>query len=221
MRARHGEASVPLILNGACGNINPWSPYDPDYVEDYRYMGRTLAETTDKVVEQMLFKEIDTLNWGVNHLQIPLKEVQPQALEAAQQLINDHPHGLWIEGRNDKHVDQRWMQAAGVVSVHLARLREPKLDYEIQVLRIGDVAIVGLPGEPFVEGQLRIKLASPTYPTYVAHATSHIAGYIPTAEAFPRGGHEIAVASWARLVPEALDMIVDGSTVLLNELFKA
>lgn len=62
------------------------------------------------------------------------------------------------------------------------------LEYEIQVFRIGDTAFVSLPGEPFVEGQTRIKLASPARSTYVVHCTTQYVAYIPTAEAYPRGG---------------------------------
>ena len=218
LQGTHGEGCVPLVLNGACGNINPWSPYDPDYVEDHRRMGTVLAATTEKVIETLQFREETVLDWGVTHLAIPIKEVAFQELEEAQQFLAEHPDPLWIE-EGGRRVDPRWMRAAGVVSVHGAWERDKVLDYEIQVLRVGQTAFVGLPGEPFVEGQLQIKLASPAYPTYVAHATTHTAGYIPTREAFPRGGHEITTANWARLAPEALELIVAGAVSLLNELF--
>ena len=63
-------------------------------------------------------------------------------------------------------------------------------------------------------------MASPTYPTYIVHATNHYAGYIPTREAFKRGGHEVKTTTWAKLVPEALDMIVEGAVDLLKEVFQ-
>jgi len=44
-RAFYGQGCVPLILNGACGNINPWDPFNPDYKEDHYRMGCILAET--------------------------------------------------------------------------------------------------------------------------------------------------------------------------------
>jgi hypothetical protein len=97
--------------------------------------------------------------------------------------------------------------------------QDPELDYEIQVFRIADAAFLALPGEPFVEGGLRIKIASPTYPTCVVHCTNQYVGYIPTKDAFDRGGHEVNTTTWSKLVPEALDMIVDASTVLLRGLF--
>lgn len=37
----------PLVLNGCCGNINPWDPFDPAYQADHRRMGKMLAETVN------------------------------------------------------------------------------------------------------------------------------------------------------------------------------
>ena len=111
------------------------------------------------------------------------------------------------------------MRAASILSVHLLKQRSPELDYEIQVFRVGKTAFVGLPGEPFVEGQLQIKMASPTYPTYVAHCVSHYVGYLPTRDASQRGGHEVETRFWAKLEPDALETVVDNAVELLHEVF--
>jgi len=107
------------------------------------------------------------------------------------------------------------------MSVEIQRKRSPELLYEIQTFRIGNVALVGWPGESFVEGQLALKIASPAKETFVAHATTQYVGYIPVAHAFPHGGHEVDFSYWAKLVPEALDMIVETTTGMLNDLWSA
>ena len=218
LRDIHGDGCVPLVLNGACGNINPWPPFDPDYVEDHGRMGRVLAETAQKVVETLDFTDEAALDWRVRHLKIPLRELTPDELKHARGILEKQPQPAWADEAKTR-VDPEWMAAASVYSVQLARERDPDLDYEIQVLRIGDIAIVGLPGEPFVEGQLQIKLNSPTYPTYIAHCTSHYVGYIPTRDALQRGGHEVNTRYWAKLIPEALDMVVEAAGEELRELF--
>src|SRR5262249_1664890 len=92
--------------------------------------------------------------------------------------------------------------------------REETWDYEIQVLRIDRAALVGLPGEPFVEAELQIKLASPTFPTYVVHNTSY-AAYIPTPQAFQHGGYETKAGLISKFAPEAFDLIVTAAGRLL------
>ena len=218
--ATFGESCVPVVTNGACGNINPWPPFDPDYVEDHRRMGRVLAGVVARVTEGLVFTDRATLDWRVRRVELPLRELSPEELSWAESVLGSNPHPNWTD---DSHsgVDYDWTVAASMYSVELARRRKPTLDYEIQVLRIGDAAIVGLPGEPFVEGQLAIKLASPAYPTYIAHCTSHYVGYIPTRAALTRGGHEVNTRYWAKLMPDALDMIVAAAGETLREVFPA
>ena len=112
------------------------------------------------------------------------------------------------------------MDAAMLVSVELERRRNPHYDCEIQALRIGNTAFVGLPGEPFVEGQLEIKIGSPLYPTYVAHNCTDFAGYIAPRASYARGGHEIrqTPAKWAKLEPGALETMTDEAIGMLKEM---
>ncbi len=219
LRHAHGSDCVALVLNGACGNINPWPPFDPDYVGDHRHMGRVLAATAGRVLETLTFTDRAALDWRVRHVSIPIREVAPDELEWAREILVRNPQPAWADEQRTG-VDREWMAAASVYSVYLMRQRNPNLDYEIQALRIGDTAIVGLPGEPFVEGGLRIKLGSPSYPTFIAHCTTHYVGYVPTKEALERGGHEVNTRYWAKLVPEALDLVVEGAVELLNEIFQ-
>ncbi|MBO3841449.1 MAG: hypothetical protein FGF48_03415 [Candidatus Brockarchaeota archaeon] len=214
LRKTYGADCV-LVFNGACGNINPWNPFDPDYRSDHLLMGRTLAETAKRVVEKMVFREEAVLDWKSKVLKIPVRKVDDRALEEARRILENHPEPVWIDAEHTR-VDGKWYDAALLWSMHLIRQREPELGYEVQVFRIGDAAFVSLPGEPFVEGGLRIKMASPAGSTYIVHCTNQYVGYIPTMEAFKRGGHEV---KWSRLVPEALDLIVEAAINLLNEVF--
>jgi hypothetical protein len=218
-REKFGDHCVPLVLNGCCGNINPWNPFDPNYVPDHRRMGSVLAETTYKVIETLSFEENVTLDWKTRRLKLPIRDVEPELLTQSMKILEEQKEPEWSE-QNPTRVNWEWMKAASILSVHMRKQRESELDYEIQVFRVGKTAFVGLPGEPFVEGQLQIKMASPTYPTYIAHCTSHYVGYIPTRDAFPRGGHEVETRFWAKLKPEALSMVVNEAIKLLHEVFK-
>ena len=220
MQAHYGAAFVPLVLNGCCGDINPWHPYDPDAIPDHEPMGRTLTEMGRRIVHSLTFSDCPVLDWRVEHVGLPYRDIPPGRLAEAEQLLAGHtepPRGADRGG----DVDPDWFRAASTKSVDYCRKREPEFMYEIQAFRIGDTVILGLPGEPFVEGQLEIKTASPAPFVFVAHMTSHYVGYLPTRDAFRRGGHEANedCTYWAKLAPEALDIVVERTRRLVAGLF--
>lgn len=219
MQAACGPGSIALVLNGCCGNINPWPAFEPDFVPDHRRMGRALAETTGRILRTLRFSECPVLDWRVRHLALPLKEAAAEAVATAAKKLAEHPAPVWQKD-NPKQVTWEWMDAAMLMSVELERRRNPCYDCEIQALRIGDTALVGLPGEPFVEGQLEIKIKSPFYPTYVAHNCADFAGYIAPRASYARGGHEIrdTPAKWAKLEPGALETMTEAVGVMLRDL---
>ena len=118
-------------------------------------------------------------------------------------------------------MDPRWFRAASTRSVELCRQRDGAFSYEIQAFRVGDLCIVGLPGEPFVEGQLALKVNSAAPFLFPAHLTSHYVGYLPTREAYPRGGHEANedVTYWAKLAPGCLETVIERARDMVQELF--
>lgn len=80
---------------------------------------------------------------------------------------------------------------------------------EIQVFWLGDVPLIGLPGEVFVELGLRIKKALDADPVLVVSLSNDSAGYIPVRRAYREGGYESRVSPYApgcgeHLVKEAL-----------------
>ena len=82
---------------------------------------------------------------------------------------------------------------------------------EIQVFWLGDIPVIGLPGEVFVELGLRIKKALDASPALVVSLSNDSAGYIPVRRAYREGGYESRVSPYAPgcgelLVKEALDL---------------
>ena len=203
-------AAVP-VLRGAGGKrmlwqYQSWNPFDPDYQPDHRRMGRMLAEVTRRVLEYSDLDESNELDVVGTRLPIPIRAVESEALRKAQQVLAENPQPVWNESRayrgyeggspvspGTKVVDSEWIQSASIVSVDL--------------------------GEPFVEGQLQIKMASPAATTLVAHCCNMYCGYLPIPDAFQRGGHEVETRYWTKLVPEALGMVVEETDRLLDRAF--
>jgi hypothetical protein len=98
------------------------------------------------------------------------------------------------------------------------------IELDITAVRIGGLAICGHGSEPFVETGLAVKSASPAPFTLFAGYTNGMIGYVPTAEAVPRGGYEVELAPClyrlpGRFAADSSQRAVDGSIELLAALW--
>ncbi len=213
-----GSGCVPLVLNGCCGNTisNNW--VNPYHVEDQQRMGEMLAETAGQALQNVQYQDNVELDYLTTKLRIPLRPLVPEEMEKARQLLREHPQPMWRKDEPDC-CEWDWIYAVGRVDLADRAAKQPYYDYEIQAFKLGQTAIVAMPGEPFVEAQLKMKLNSPVRHTYIAHMSNGYVGYIPTKNAFNGGGYETWNAGWSQLVHEALDMIADRTVQLLNELY--
>ncbi len=93
-------------------------------------------------------------------------------------------------------------------------------EVEVMVLRIGDVALVGLPGENFCETGMEIKRRSPARHTLVAGLCNDAIGYLPTRESFRQGGYETTIGS-AFYQADAAERLAASAVRQLEALFPA
>jgi hypothetical protein len=89
-------------------------------------------------------------------------------------------------------------------------------EVEVQAMTIGDVALVAFPAEMFTALGERVKAESPFPDTLIATLANGWHGYVPTLEAFSRGGYEPRFAYPSRLVPEAGEMMTGAALGLLR-----
>ncbi len=105
-----------------------------------------------------------------------------------------------------------------VMEFRAAELKErATFQFVVTALRLGEVALVGLPGEIFVEFGLEIKRRSPFKHTCIASYSNGHAGYIATRRAFIGGSYEAWHGS-ARVGREGGYLMVDKAVELLEEL---
>lgn len=102
---------------------------------------------------------------------------------------------------------------------------KPEVEMELQAIRLNDVGLVAIPGEPFVKIGLNIKRRSPLPHTFVLGYSNGCLVYIPTAEAFDEGGYEVnshknymlpsgVTPEWAGAIEAAaLDMLTELAEV--------
>lgn len=88
----------------------------------------------------------------------------------------------------------------------------------IQVLRIGDVAIVGVPAELFTQLGLDIKRRSPLRHTIVAELANDWIGYLPDREAHRLGGYQTWTGLHSYAEVGTGERMVDATVELLGDI---
>jgi len=101
---------------------------------------------------------------------------------------------------------------------HLAPVRGEERETWLQVMRIGDVAIVGVPAELFTQLGLDIKNRSPFRYTYVAELANDWIGYLPNREGHKLGGYQVWTGYHSYAEPGTGERIVDEAVKMLKDL---
>ena len=102
---------------------------------------------------------------------------------------------------------------------------ETSVSAYVQALRIGDVAIVSLPGEPFNEIGRAVKDRSPVPATLFAGYSNGYIGYFPTAVEFPFGGYEPSYSHHnthllEQVTPESEGILVEACLSAIAQAFR-
>lgn len=222
LEAVHTDATA-MFAQGCCGDINA-ERGRPGTFDEARSRGHKLAGAVIMAIEDAQRPGSMQLAAASTRLHLPLRQPPPAAqLEAELETLCEQHH----QAREaDDTVQDR-------VLTWRIRRRETMLEaaregasgskrFDLTALRIGPAAIIGLPGEVFVEYAMNIAELSPFDPTIVPAYTNGMIGYVPTADAFPKGGYEVD-SSWdyyggLGIAPASEQIILDGARELLMSL---
>ena len=100
----------------------------------------------------------------------------------------------------------------------LASLQGQERTTWVQVLRIGEVAIVGVPAEYFTQLGLDIKNRSPFRQTLIAELANDWIGYLPNLEGHKLGGYQVWTGFHSYAEPGTGERIADLAAAMLQEL---
>jgi hypothetical protein len=207
-----GEQFVAALANGAAGDINNWNVIGgPRYTNDrYQHVERAGA-----MVAANAF-------WAWNEAEFTDDVRIAGALK--ELVLQPRPPATEEDLAQTAEIEQRLEEGKPVLMGERSFARRVRRFEEeppkarttvVQALRIGDLAIVGAPGEFFVELGLEIKRRSPFAQTMVIELANDSLGYIPTMRAFEEGAYEPNSSSYA---PGFGEEIVETAVGLLAEL---
>lgn len=203
-------AQMAILSNGACGDVNncdfanPAPQHDIPNGQAIKVAGIVAGEAARVYHETKPCDEV-ALAGALHELPVTRRDLDPDQLAEDENLIADMDR--MKPTRDEVYALER---------LELAKQPVAQKTW-VQVLRIGDVALVGLPGEMFVELGLEIKERSPVEATLCVELANDWVGYVPTPKAFEEGSYETWTARSSKLTPEAGPDMVEAALRLIEE----
>ncbi len=206
-----GSDFVAIMANGCCGDINncdfarPAREHPHPYYQVQRVANVVASRAYGAWQQIRDFESEVTLGAATEMMDFTRRESTEEELQQAREILaepDDHEVG-----------DQ--VYANEVLEVDKEPLVRPT---PIMGLCIGDLGIVGLPGEIFVEYGLQVKAASPFARTMTVELATDYLGYCATDVALVEGSYETALARSAKAASGTEKLMVDTALGVLDEL---
>ena len=214
-----------LFFNGAEGDVNHvnvhprggdlndmFNDFD-DVTRGYghaRHMGRVIAGGVLQVFDKVHYVDVDSIRYGVRMVKVPSQMPDPSELPEAHRINDIHEAG------QDEQLPYTGMMLTTVVAeaARMVRLENGPEFFEMPIsgVAIGDVALVGLPGEPFTgigRGLKETEGWALILPTCITNAYE---GYFPMQDSYDEGGYEARSSNFKAGTAELL--INEGKELL-------
>jgi hypothetical protein len=202
------ERFVAMMFNGTSGNLNTINfavPRDADRGKPWQRMARVgedMAQTALKLVKQIdRFEGAPPLAVATSELDLAVRKPDEKRLAWAKSTLANPPAKGW---------PLTYARETGLLAKYPDRVKIP-----MQAMRIGGLAIAGMPCEVFAETGLEIKQRSQHPRTINIGLANGYYGYLPTPEQHALGGYETWPATISFLEVDASTKIRDTELELL------
>ncbi len=216
-----------MLANGNSAQINAINPLDLSRPRGSKLSWKTaraLASEVVKVIGCISLTEDVSVDAVSKKIVLKRKKLTEQDVKLAEAIMEQVRSGKEV----DVEGNFQWVVGAPLPKAYypvyaegnlrLANVPE-EIESEVQCLKVGNAAWVGLPGEIFVEIGDRIQEISPTDKTYVLGLTNDSLGYFPTNHAFQNEGGYETWATAGNPVGPSEDTLVEASLECLKQLF--
>jgi neutral ceramidase len=202
---------MAALSNGTSGDVNNINFGSPALKfekpgDRCRKVAETVAQAAAKAYRGIQHRSDITLAVEQEELSLGVRKANPDELEKAKKQLSR----MYGPGEQLKTSAEVFAREALLLDKY-----PDKVQTTVQSLKLGDLAIVGLPMEVFTEIGLTIKKQSPVKNTFTISLANGHFGYLPTPAQHKLGGYETWRARSSYLEVEASEKIV---SVLLKQL---
>ena len=190
-----------LFLQGGCGNINPYmdkTPVSEGGVEEMRKMGRGLGELLVKTARETSTSVPAHPSIKYESRTVPVR-VRWDLENPEVRAILSKAYGARFDNYLSKTIKNNMLQCTLTT-----------------LLVDGDLALVGLPGEIFVQFQTAIKTRSPVANSFLVGYANGFYGYFPTIRDAAAGGYGGKTATYVE--PGAGERLTDEGLITLYKM---
>lgn len=178
-----------------------------------RFVGRALAGTVLQVYDKVQYVDVDSIKIVTEKIDVEMNIPDKEDLPLAHKYAELHEQG------RDDLIPFKAMELTTVVAEAMRMVRlenSPKTKVmEMKGLRLGNIALVGIPGEPFTEIGERIKAIGGFDLIMPCALTNGYEGYFPSKAAYQEGGYEAKTSVFRDTVS---DIMVDSASNILTKL---
>jgi hypothetical protein len=217
-----------IFFNGAQGDVNHVNvnAKDGDFNDTFhdfddvdrgyghaRHMGNVVAGAVLQVYDKVNYRDVDSLRFLTKTAVLPSNMPTPEQLPLARKYNELH-----LAGR-DGEIPFQGMELTTVVAEAARMLKlengPEAFDLELYGIALGDISLVGIPGEPFTSIGRGLKEAPNWDLVLPVCLINNYAGYFPSRNAYDEGGYEARSSSYKAGVAE---QIIDDGIELLKQL---
>lgn len=208
-----------LTLVGAEGDSNHVNVFRPKGskrkgVDFSQSMARAIAGEVLKIYDQAKDVPSAKVDYFVKPVKIGKNPYDPADVPEARIVMKIHQE----KGKEAKEELKQYRVSVPLAERILENLDRPEF-FELQVsaLQIGNVAFVGMPGEPFTSIGRAVKEASHMDMTVFTCLTNGGDGYFPDAVAFSEEGYERTASPFAH---DCAKILIDAGNEAVSEMVK-
>lgn len=180
-----------------------------------RFVGRALAGTVLQVYDKVKYVDVDKIN--ILHKDVIVLANIPKS----EDLPLAHKYKELHDAGRDDEIPYTAMELTTVVAeaIRMCEMENAPKEFTLGLtgVQIGEVALVGIPGEPFTDIGVGIKETEGWGLILPCSLTNGDAGYFPMKTAYDEGGYEARTSVYKSGTAEK---IIEGGKELLKDLSK-
>lgn len=210
-----------VFLQGAAGDLNPRRGCTRDWADVADY-GRRLGDAIIQAADDATPADPDDMPLAAAAVTVPVATrplPDPAGLESEWQEVEDRLGGLPAADPSYAGLFQQRCRLAE--ARRLVAFGTAPIPVEIQAMRLGPAAIVGLPGEVFCADGMALRRRSPFAPTMVAELANGCVGYLVPRTAWASGGYEVGLGAWCRVASGEPERLMEAAAALVADLTPA